>query len=106
MLANQKNDWLAFLREIGYPPNERKLDWKLPAGGLVPSVPLINMATLTRADDSGEMRCFNYSTGDAAALGKEFVGNAIIGQGIALLRFHADLLRHLLLALFDANDLV
>jgi hypothetical protein len=105
MLANQKIDWLAFLNEIGYPSDTRKLNWR-PTPGSILSVPLVNAAALARTDDNAEMRCYNFSAGDAAAMGKEIAGGPIVGQAIALLRCPADLLRHLLLALFDAGELL
>ena len=105
MLDLQRKSWLEYLRDIGYPAEEKKLDWQPPAER-VHGVTVVNAAALSRSGDYAEIRCFNYSMGDVLGKSNEVGEQAIAGQTIALVRCTLDMQRQFLAALFDANELV
>ena len=99
MLEQQRQSWLSYLSEIGYPEPSTPMDWKPPVDQ-IKAFPIINAAAFARTGDEAEIRCYNFAMGDVAS--PEILGTQnILGQSVALVRCGLELQRNFLAALFE-----
>ena len=100
LIESSKEPWMKYLAEVDFPNRAEDTTFRCPPERLCGSVPSVNLATLARTGESGEIRLFTYSIGDLLDDRREGKTGKIKGQPLAIIRLSLELQRQFITAIY------
>ena len=104
LIESSQEPWIKYLGEIEFPNQAGDTSFRCPPDRLTAGVPSVNIATLARTGEVGEIRLFAYSIGDLLEDRREGKTGKIKGQPLAIIRLSLELQRQFIAAIY--SDLI
>lgn len=95
-----KEGWLRYLNEIGFPEKEESFDFRSPPSAMPTGVPYSNLIALSRTGELAEIRLYSFSMGDVVEDRRSLHTGKVTGQGVGIVRCSLDLQRQLIIAIY------
>ena len=100
LIESSQESWMKYLAEIEFPNHAADTSFRCPPERLTAGVPAVNIATLARTGEVGEIRLFAYSIGDLLDDRHAEKTGKIKGQPLAIIRLSLELQRQFIAAIY------
>lgn len=104
LIESSQDSWMKYLSEVEFPSHTEDTSFRCPPDRLTAGVPSVNIATLARTGEVGEIRFFAYSIGDLLDDRRSEKTGKIKGQPLAIIRLSLELQRQFIAAMY--GDLI
>ncbi len=97
----QKDNWLNYLSEVGFPERSDDSSFRCPPEKLLLGVAFANLAAWARTGEGAELRLYVYSIGDVVEDRRGENRGKVKGQAVGLVRLPLELQRQLIAAMYQ-----